>query len=80
MSWQDAVLMAGSVAFLLALLPTVLGPGKPAPVTSLCQGAVLLVFAATYTTLNLYFTALVTAITGLTWLLILAQTLGGKRG
>jgi hypothetical protein len=79
MSWQDVVLTAGSVPLLLALLPTVTGPDKPAVVTALCQGAVLLVFAATYTTLGLYFTALVTLLSGVLWLVIMAQALGARR-
>ena len=74
MSWQDVILTAGTVIFLLALIPTMVGSTKPARATSAMTGTVLLVFAATYLTLDLYFTAAMTAITGAAWLLILVQT------
>ena len=74
MIWQDAILTVGSVIFLLALIPTIVGPTKPARLTSASTGTVLLIFAATYLTLNLHFAAIVTGLTGAAWLLILAQT------
>ncbi len=81
MSWQDAVLTAGSVVFVLALLPT-LAPssGKPARSTSLAQGSVLLVFAATYLTLALPLTAAITATSGALWLVIYWQAVRGHNG
>lgn len=78
MNWQDLILTAGSVVFLFALLPTIVGPTKPAKSTSATTGIVLLVFAATYLTLDLYFTAAMTAMTGAAWLLILIQTFSRK--
>jgi hypothetical protein len=72
--WQDLVLTAGSVVFLAALIPTILGPDKPARSTSASTGSVLLVFAATYLTLDLYFAASVTALTALAWLTIFVQS------
>ena len=76
MIWQDAILTAGSVVFLIALIPTALGPSKPARATSALTGTVLLIFAVTYLTLNLNFAAAVTGLTGATWLMILAQSSG----
>jgi hypothetical protein len=75
LTWQDAVLTAGSLVFLFALVPTILGPSKPAPFTSFSTGTVLLIFAATYVTLELYFACITTAATGIAWLTILFQSL-----
>lgn len=72
--WQDLVLTAGTVVFLVALIPTIIGAAKPACLTSASTGAVLLLFAATYLTLSLYFTAVVTALTGVAWLTIFVQS------
>ena len=74
-SWQDIVLTLGSVGFLIALIPTILGAAKPAPLTSFATGFVLVVFAVTYATLDLRFASVVTAITGLAWFFILWQSL-----
>ena len=79
-TWQDGVLTAGTLVFLIALLPTILGPSKPAPLTSLSTGLVLLVFSATYATLGLYFACVTTLATALAWGLILVQSLrAGQR-
>ena len=77
-SWQDVVLTFGSVVFLVALIPTILGSAKPAPLTSFSTGTVLLLFAVTYATLELPFASIVTAATGLAWFLILWQSLRSK--
>lgn len=74
-SWQDVVLTFGSVVFLVALIPTILGSAKPAPLTSFSTGFVLIVFAITYATLGLRFASVVTGVTGLAWLFILWQSL-----
>ena len=74
LTWQDLVLTSGSLIFLVALVPTVLGSSKPAPLTSLSTGSVLIVFAVTYATLGLSFASVTTATTGLTWLLIFWQS------
>lgn len=75
MIWQDAVFTVGALVFFIALFPTILSSTKPALATSATTGTVLLMFAATYVTLGLYFSATTTAITGLAWLLISWQTL-----
>ena len=78
--WQDVILTAGSIVFLLALIPTIVGPSKPAASTSAITGSVLLLFALTYLTLGLYLSAVTTSLTGAAWLLVLAQTLRGNHG
>lgn len=76
--WQDLVLTVGSVVLLVMLLPTVFGPNKPARMTSLLTGSMLTVFVGVYLSLGLHLTAVITALTGAAWLLILAQSL--RRG
>lgn len=77
-SWQDIILTVGTLLFLLALVPTLLGKSKPSPLTSLMTGGVLLVFAATYATLGLFFASITTAATGTAWLVIFWQTIRGR--
>ncbi len=79
-TWQDAILTLGTLVFLVALIPTLLGDAKPSPLTSLLTGTVLLVFAATYLTLGLYFASITTAATGTVWLVILWQSLRNRPG
>lgn len=71
--WQDAVLTVGSLVFMLALLPSVLGEDKPAPWTSLTTAATLYVFAGVDMTLGLTFTALTTVGTASLWATLLVQ-------
>lgn len=75
--WQDAVLTVGSVIFILALLPSILGEDKPAAWTSLTTAAVLYVFAAVDLTLGLKFTAFTTAVTATLWVTLLIQKTRG---
>jgi hypothetical protein len=79
-TWQDGVLTAGTLVFLVALLPTIVGSSKPAPLTSLSTGLVLLIFSGTYATLGLYFASVATFATAAAWGLILVQSLrAGQR-
>lgn len=65
--WQDWVLTAGSLAFIVALFPAVFSDAKPPLATSALTASVLYVFALTDVTLHLYLTAAVTAVTAATW-------------
>lgn len=71
--WQDYVLTAGSVVFILALLPAVFSDAKPPKATCLTTAAVLYVFALTDVTLHLYLTAAITALTAWTWSVLAIQ-------
>ncbi|MEX1113481.1 MAG: hypothetical protein WD603_01875 [Patescibacteria group bacterium] len=79
MSWQDIVLSVGSAMFMIALIPSILSDDKPAVTTSLMTGTVLIVFAATYASLGLWFTTVITALTAAFWLILFAQKLLAKR-
>lgn len=71
--WQDYVLTAGSVVFIVALLPAVFSDAKPPKTTSLMTAAVLYVFALTDVSLHLYLTAAITFLTAATWTILAAQ-------
>lgn len=73
MSWQDLVLTVGQLIFVLALLPSILGPDKPAIGTSLITATVLVIFAAVDLTLNLIFTSVVVSITAVGWFVLAFQ-------
>lgn len=71
--WQDFVLTGGTVVFIIALIPSVIGRDKPAMVTSIATGSVLAVFAIVYATLGLWFSTLTTSLTSLTWFILAIQ-------
>lgn len=75
MHWQDIVLTAGTVIFIIALFPSVLSKDKPALSTSIMTGTVLIIFAYIYFTLSLWFSTLTTFITGAIWFILAAQKL-----
>ena len=73
MQWQDLVITIGQIIFSIALIPIVLSKDKPALVSSLVTGIVLCVYALTYITIQFWFGALMTTITGAIWLLLAYQ-------
>jgi hypothetical protein len=73
MSIQDFILTVGSVIFLIALLPMLQATEKPVIKTSLTTGIVLCVFSATYASLELYFSAVMTLLSGGIWLTLAWQ-------
>ncbi|MDP9211836.1 MAG: hypothetical protein M3N59_01005 [bacterium] len=79
MSWQDIVLSAGSVMFIIALVPSILSRDKPAMATSLMTSLVLIGFTVTYASLELWFTTIITIITVALWLTLFVQKLLAKR-
>ena len=73
MVWQDWVLATGAIAFIVALVPSVLSKDKPALTTSLLTGTVLAIYAIVYVTLSLWLTTITVAITSLTWFILAYQ-------
>jgi len=73
MSWQDIVLSIGTVLFIAALIPSVRSKDKPHLVTSLMNGSILVVFAVTYLSLELFFSFAMTLIVASLWLLLAWQ-------
>jgi hypothetical protein len=70
---QDLILTAGSLIFALALLPSIFSKNKPALSTSLLTAVVVYIFAGVYISLNLWFTAITTLITGSCWSILALQ-------
>lgn len=73
MSWQDFVFTGGQFIFVLALLPTIFGKDKPAFVTSLITSLILGGFGATYLSLNLWGSALMSFTTSTCWAILAVQ-------
>jgi uncharacterized protein with PQ loop repeat len=69
--WQDMVIGTISIAFTVCLLPQVIDvlkrKSKMNPYTSLTTTAGLWIMSICYITLDLWFSAVVTAITALLW-------------
>lgn len=72
-SWQDMVLSIGSLIFVVALLPSIFSPHKPSFSTSASTGAVLIVFGFTYISLNLWYAATTTFLSGVLWAILAVQ-------
>jgi hypothetical protein len=73
MSWQDVVYAIGQWIFIIALVPSVLGKDKPALSTSLTTGLVLAVYVVTLISLNLWISAISSAVTAATWFILAYQ-------
>lgn len=66
---QDAIFTAGSIFFIIGLIPSIRGEDKPALFTSLTTGGWLFLFAITYLTFAhpLWFSSITTFGTSLCW-------------
>lgn len=73
MSWQDLVFGTGQIIFVLALIPTIIGKSKPEFSTSLLNSIILLLFAYTYSTLNLWTSVITSIILFLAWSTLAVQ-------
>jgi hypothetical protein len=73
--WQDFVLSAGALLFIVALVPTILSKHKPALSSCIMTGSILSVFALVYVTLHLWYAAATTAGTAVTWAILAAQNI-----
>jgi hypothetical protein len=67
MELADLIFTLGSIIFALALVPSIRGLDKPDIKTSLTTGSVLAVFAATYLSIEFWFSASMTLVTSLMW-------------
>ena len=76
MTWQDIVLSGGSFIFVASLFPSLLSRDKPAILTSVINGTVLVVYVATYISMKLYITALACLILGILWFVLAYQKHG----
>lgn len=78
-SWQDLIFGIGSLLFIIALLPTLLGNNKPAWETAAITSVVLYAFSICYASLDLPFATITSAITASIWLAIAIQSSGQQQ-
>ena len=67
MTVQECIFVAGSIIFILALLPSVFGEDKPDRATSAMTGTVLAVFGGAYVSMDFYFAAITSFVTAALW-------------
>lgn len=77
-TWQDLSFTIGGFFFTLALLPSLIGPDKPAPWTSLITGLILLEFCLVYRSLRLRLSLISGFLTAVAWLTLYAQVVGPR--
>jgi hypothetical protein len=77
--WQDIAITIGTVVFIVALIPSILGKDKPAVPTSMMTGTVLVVFTIVYISLALWFAAVTTGITAILWYILAIQVILRRR-
>lgn len=74
MKWQDVVISVVSIAFAVALIPTLVGKQKPAFSTGLLTTVGLAVFVVIYLTLGLWLSAMTSAVSAAMWGVITHQS------
>jgi len=79
MHWQDIVLTAGQVIFIIALIPAIKHEHKPPFATSIINAGVLFGFVVVYISLSLWFASITTTAVGLLWLILAWQKKGKFR-
>lgn len=70
---NDLVFTVGSLAFLIALFPSLLSKNKPETKTSAITSVVLYSFTVNYIFLGLYFSAVVVFMTATAWAVLYFQ-------
>lgn len=72
MMWQDLVLAVGGFGFAVALLPSVLSKtNKPARLSCLMTGSILLAFCVVYLSFGLILGTISTLLTAVMWFILL---------
>lgn len=78
-SWQDFVMTAGAMVFIIALVPMVLGQSKPMVSSSVINALALTGFTVVFVSLGLWYSAITEAIVTLLWVILAAQRQLQKR-
>lgn len=73
--WRDYTLFAGQIAFLIALVPTVVGDSKPEFSTCLITATGMTVFTYVYATVNWWWTTAIASLVTLLWWTLVVQTI-----
>lgn len=76
MIWQEWVFSVGSILFAFALFPSVVGPNKPSPGTSLLTAVVLTAYVAAFWALGQAYAATTGVITATLWWTLFWQKVG----
>lgn len=71
--WQDTVIAICNLAFVPAMLPTILGKDKPALSTSVLNAIIVSIIAFALATLNLWFAFATATIIALIWTILAVQ-------
>ena len=66
--WQDIVFSFGSIVFTIALIPAIIEKRYPPASTCILTGVMIGVYAITDLTLQLWFSAITSAISALLWI------------
>jgi len=77
--WQDIVLALGNLVFAVALLPSIFSRDKPALTTSLLTASMLTIFVATFSSLDLWLSALGVSVGAVGWWVLFVQKLLASR-
>lgn len=77
--WQDTVIAICNLAFVPAMLPTILGKDKPALSTSVLNAIIVSIIAFALATLDLWLAFSSAAIIALTWAVLAVQKILMKR-
>lgn len=71
--WQDYIIAIGALVFNLALIPSIRSAQKPAILTSAPTAVVLYVFAGTFVSLHLWYSAAMQLVGGSLWAVLAIQ-------
>lgn len=73
MNWQDIVIAVGTVIIVLGVLPSIFSDDKPALATCAITATIVFIFALTFLTLELWFTATVNLANTTVWTILTVQ-------
>lgn len=80
MPWQDWIFTVGQLIFIIALIPSIRSKDKPAFTSSLITAVILIGFAATYTSLELWGSAIFAFLNASAWgILAIQKYLSNKK-
>lgn len=79
MPWQDIVISVGQWAMTAALVPSLIGPNKPAVSSSIMTGTLIAIFGITYASLDLWSATVSSGVCALAWFVLAWQGWRRKR-
>lgn len=79
MIWQDIVIFIGNIGFAIALVPSIFSASKPSLSTSCMTSIILTMFGATFATLGMIFSSIMSFVNGFLWMVLYFQQLRKER-